>query len=654
MLSIPEIVDILEKNPSPNKGSLSKAVVHERRVRLHSATTVNQKDSSSALTDLLKDVEKLLPADKFHSFKTLLRYPLPTVDLTDRIYTALEKVFDGRNPVFNYEFSSEDDASDWETYRTQELKHTDLWKNEGFEHMKSAINSVMIVDLDIEQNASRPSPYMYFLGINSVIDLEFVKGQRDKFDWIIFKQPNKKVAVFCDKYYRVFKLKEGTNQIQHKPIVEFEHNLSYCPARFFWTTAVNIKEPVVKKSPISNWLGRLDMLFFYDVSNEHLNLYGRYPIYSVFASSCDFENKETGAYCNNGHLMTRESEYLMSGGKLVACQACERKRLDGAGSVIEIEPPSMNNDQTDLRNPVQLTEAPVASLEYNNLDLQRRKDEIYSGVTGYHGLSINNKAVNEKQVIAIFESLEAALRNPQQNFEKAIQWVDQTICILRYGNTLKSASISLGTEHYILTPSQVMILYKEVKESSSTLTTLDFLEDRYFETEFKNNPEEILRNRILSSIDQFRHLTYIEVSEMYKNQSITFEDYFVKVNFSSLINRFERENLSVVEFGQNVEFENKIKTIQDSLKVYASEFKPELINDDNQTLEKRLINYALGVRSGGVTPQTEDEVYFRQQLQISEMSPEAIEAWEKDKGIRRPVTLKSQAALEEESSAATE
>lgn len=576
MLTVPQIVDILQKNPSPNKRMIPKAISHEKRVRLHSATTLNQTDATSALTELLNDIEKILPSDKFQSFKILLKYPIPTVDLTDRIYSALEKLFDGRNPVFDYEFTSEEDASDWEYYRTKVLNQLELFRKEGFERMKTAINSIMIVDLDLEQVSSRPNPYMYFLNLSELIDLDFVKNQPDKIDWIIFKQPDKKVAVFCDEYYRVFNTKQGNvYDIDPRPVIEVQHDIKYCPARFFWSTAINVNDLIVKKSPLSNQLGRLDMLFFYDVSNEHLNLYGRYPIYSVYASGCKFTNPKTGHYCYKGHLKTRTNEYLFQQNKLVACPACEKKRLDGAGSVIEIDPPSRKNDHVDLSDPVKITGADVKTLEYNNEDLRRRENKIYNGVTGFHGLSINDKAINEKQVIAIFESLETALRNPQQNFEAAIKWADETICKLRYGSSFVSASISLGTEHYLLTPSQIMSLYKEAKDSSLSVSILDFLEDRYFETEFRNNPEQIIRHKILANIDLFRHLTLKEVQELRSNQAITFEAYYIKANFSSLIAQFERENVSVVEFGKMVSFEKKIQAIREALNVYALEYIPK-------------------------------------------------------------------------------
>lgn len=49
--------------------------------------------------------------------------------------------------------------------------------------------------------------------------------------------------------------------------------------------------------------------------------------------------------------------------------------------------------------------------------------------------------------------------------------------------------------------------------------------------------------------------------------------------------------------------------------------------------------YGVGVRAGAITPQTDDENHFRQKLNLPSMSPSAVDAWQKDKGVRRPITL---------------
>lgn len=107
-----------------------------------------------------------------------------------------------------------------------------------------------------------------------------------------------KIGVFDEESYRVFEKVNG--EITREPIVENLHDLEFCPVRFFWSSGMSEKFPIVKKSPISSFLGRLDMLLFYEIANEHLNLFARFPIYSAFEEDCEYEIKETGYYCNKG------------------------------------------------------------------------------------------------------------------------------------------------------------------------------------------------------------------------------------------------------------------------------------------------------------------------------------------------------------------
>lgn len=560
------------KEAARTREVISLSADQENRLKLHCETSLSQSEASRAVTGFFDRVKKLLPADKYGMFLSLFYFPVATVSLTEKIFTSLGKLFDGRNPVNKYTFSDERDAEDWQTYQTKVLKHPQVWATKGFEEMKSSINSVVVVDLPRNQeSADRPAPYWYFLKISDVICFSCPSGE--VFEWIIFKQGEDEIAVFDDTSFRVFRTTKDAGGIEPDPLVDSPHALGYCPARFFWTTPVSNARPTVKKSPVSNYLGKLDLLLFFDISNEHLNLYGRYPIYSSFAQDCDYSDQGTGNYCESGFLKNQEGYYITSGSGLQACPMCSTNRLDGPGSYIVINPPSKANEGADLRNPVQITTIDRESLDYNNEDIDRRKLEIFASVTGFQGMPINDQAVNEKQVIAIFESLEAALKSPQANFEQIIRWTEETVCRLRYGSSFVSASVSLGTEHYILTPAELLALYKQARESSFGVATLDLLEDRYYETEFRNNPDQFRRQRILVNLDPFRHKTTDEVQKMFEAKAVSFEDYMIKANFSSLILRFERENAKVTEFGNASNFDAKIKEIYAALKVYVNEMR---------------------------------------------------------------------------------
>jgi hypothetical protein len=158
-------------------------------------------------------------------------------------------------------------------------------------------------------------------------------------------------------------------------------------------------------------------------------------------------------------------------------------------------------------------------------------------------------------------------------------WADSTIARLRYETGFTGASISLGTEHYILTAKELMDLYQAARSANMSATILDSLEDKYYATEYRNNPEKLARQRILNHVDPLRHRTVSEVTAMYTQNQIRYEDYITKVNFSSFIMRFERENAVVTEFGQELTFYTKVERIKAELARYAAEMKPEAVPD---------------------------------------------------------------------------
>ncbi len=572
-LSVDDIKDILkgEGIAPKNQMMIQRAIQHEERVRFHSEMSLSKEGVSEAYKTFIKLVSKLLPKDKLEMFKTLFQFPVATVPLMDEVYTYLRKVFDGRNPVTTYDFLNKDFELDWMDFRETNLSER-FWEDKGYEMMKSGINSLVMVDLPTEQEGERPEPYTYFVPLKNVVALQDIDGV--EIEWVLFNLEDGKLGVFDDTSYRVFKLKEGYQKdIEVVPEVENLHDLGYCPSRFFWTSGINNMMPMVKKSPLSTYLGKLDMLLFYEIANEHLNLFARFPIYSAFAEDCEYEVRETGYHCVGGSLMDRNGAYILDGQDPKECPSCSKKKFNGPGAYVTIEPPSRLNEGADLRNPVQITSIPKDSLDYNNEDIADRRAKISNAITGFQGMSINNKAVNEKQVTAIFESLEAALKMPQKNFEKVIKWVESTACRLRYGkDVFQGMNLSLGTEHYIMSSNQLLELYLSHKEQGAPFGVLDMWEDRYYESEYRNDPLRMERYEIEKNLDPLRHIDNDDALIMCEGSKIDRVTYLTKVNLSSFVLRFERENgISIIDFGANVDLGKKIESIKAAFEVYANE-----------------------------------------------------------------------------------
>lgn len=565
------VEEIRRKLTENSKASvISKAKSHQDRIRFHVQTSLSI-TQTTPYANFINFAKSLLPDDKYRTFLSLLQWPLKTNEITSTIFDRLSRIFDGRNAVANYQFNDAGDRDDWEYYRQEILREPAVWQTEAWEYFKTEINSILVVDVPETQTDERPSPYFYFLPIDQVITFE-TDAKALNMTLLVFRQGKDKVAVIDDRFYRLFEFSENTLGAL---LSEKEHDLGYCPARFFWNEPISLSEPAVKKHPLTKVLSSLDWYLFFHTSKKHLDLYGSYPIYSGFEQECDYENSITGEHCDGGFLKDKHDKWLTnSSGDLVACPLCGSKRLSGPGSFVEVPVPGDN--QPDLRNPVTITSIDRNSLEYNVSEEDRLRDNIIATAVGVDPEIVYTQAVNEKQVDANFESTTDILSRIKKGFEEAQRFVDETVCRLRYGSdSFLQAQINLGTDFYTLSVSALREKYRNAKEAGSSEAELDALLQQIIETEYRHNPIQLQRMLILADLEPYRHMSRNEAVNFYDKKLIDTEDLRVKLSFASLIRRFERENTNIIEFGANIPYERKIRTINQKIREYVNEIKQD-------------------------------------------------------------------------------
>lgn len=553
------------------KSVIDKAINHQLRLRFHSETYLDEYVAGSAVTLFLNWVKTLIPRDKYNIFLSLFQYPTSNIELTEKIFKELERIFDSRNSVFSYQFNNIKWKDDWEYYRQEILKEPTIWKETGWNKMKTAINSLLVIDLPEEQTDSLPSPYFYWLDIENVIDFETC--HKGKIEWIIFKQGKDEYVVIDEVNWIKFKY----DNVNITDYIEIPHGLGYCPATFFWNDDINSKDKDIKKSPLSTQLSNLDWLLFFSISNKHLNLYAPYPIIVTTESECDYFrdifNEETGETfheeCNKGYLKDINGNYIITNGGVTPCPICSAHSLAGVGSVIT--KPVPEGDVKELSKPIEIVTIPRESLDYNNETEESLKDKIYSAVTGIGGSVLESQAVNEKQVSSTFETKTNILISLKTNFEKAQKFVDDTICRLRYGDSFISSNINYGTSFYVFTITDLQNQYKEAKANGADNARLDTIYEQIIELENKNNPTQLQRMLILKQLEPYRHYSIEELKELEDKipNTVDKELLNIKLNFSSYVDRFERENTNIMEFGTTIPFNKKIDIILNQFKQYG-------------------------------------------------------------------------------------
>lgn len=575
-LELNQIKQILQK---PTKRQIiQKAVNMQRRLRFHTETNIAVSDINQPTTIFLDWVKHLLPKDKFNIFLQLFKFPLPTPAVVEDVYRELERVFYSRNSSSSYQFTDSELAEDWALYRKSNLNEPEVWKTTAWKRMQVSPNSILVVDLPQVQTSLRPEPYFYWLEIDAVIDYQTFRLDENQFEWLIFKQPEHRIAVFDDTSIRVYQLNEK-NEIQSL-ISEAKHDLGYCPARFFWSTQLNEKNKDLKKNPITKELSNLDWYLFFSISKQHLDLYAPYPIYSAYEADCNFENNENGDYCDGGFLRNAKGEYkILNDGTVEKCPCCSEKRIAGPGSFLEVPIPNQSEGVADMRSPVQITTIDKDSLDYNVNECARLKNEIVISVVGSGGTVSEKEAINETQVTANFESKTSVLNALKTNFELAQKFVEDTVCKLRYGGAFISSSVNWGTEFYVFTVTELYSKYKQAKENGASNSELDAISQQILEVEYRNNPLILQRMLILKQLEPYPHKTLDEVLKLYEKELLNENSVKLKINFSTLVEKFERENINIIEFASNKALREKIDIITNKLLEYVTE------NDTTGTAE---------------------------------------------------------------------
>lgn len=567
-LELNQIKQILQK--PTKRQTIQKAVNMQRRLRFHTETNIAVSDINQPTTIFLDWVKHLLPKDKFNIFLQLFKFPLPTPAVVEDVYRELERVFYSRNSSSSYQFTDSELAEDWSQYKKNNLNEPEVWKTTGWKRMQVSPNSILVVDLPQVQTSLRPEPYFYWLEIDAVIDYQTFRLDENQFEWLIFKQPEHRIAVFDDTSIRVYQLNEK-NEIQSL-ISEAKHDLGYCPARFFWSTQLNEKNKDLKKNPITKELSNLDWYLFFSISKQHLDLYAPYPIYSAYEADCNFENNETGDYCDGGFLRNAKGEYkILNDGTVEKCPCCSEKRIAGPGSFLEVPIPNQSEGVADMRNPVQITTIDKDSLDYNVNECARLKNEIVISVVGSGGTVSEKEAINETQVTANFESKTSVLNALKTNFELAQKFVEDTVCKLRYGGAFISSSVNWGTEFYVFTVTELYSKYKQAKENGASNSELDAISQQILEVEYRNNPLVLQRMLILKQLEPYPHKTLDEVLKLYEKELLNENLVKLKINFSTLVEKFERENINIIEFASNKPMREKIDIINKKLLEYVTE-----------------------------------------------------------------------------------
>ena len=562
MLSREEIQNLLS-NRGNVKDIIAEAKDNEDRLALHTQVALTS-SNVRGLDNYFKYVDGIMQsAEKSYLLKRHIRFPVETNATSGKIFRDLSSIFNGCDPVREYRFKDEkynvDRAEYWEQRGLNQF-----WQDECYKQYQTAYNSLMVVDLPQKQLGSRPEPYIWFLSIGSVLNYKMEGG---KFAYVIFVYDENKIGVYDKDTYQVWNVKEGTYDLTTLES-NSRHSLKEAPLYFIAPPEVSSKETIKRCSILSEHMSSLDFYLTYAVSKKASDLQDAWPITWSYQEDCDWNNDNFE--CNGGFMYhIDQDQYIMDGDRLKPCPKCGTTKI---GPAIHVKMPIPNGDDApDLAPPVGRVSAEVDNLRYLTEEVKRREQDIISRVTGKEELKYDKQALNEKQVESMYESQETVLNQFQRSFEKAQRWAERMICLLRYPDQFIGLNIHYGTEHYIVTAQKALKDYTDAKNSQQDHSVLDILHDKYLQSKYRNDKQGLIRQQIIVSIDPCRHLSTEEVKDLLDRGQISNTDYYLKVNMSSSIRRFEIENGSIEKYKSDADITlaKKIEEIKAEMAKYV-------------------------------------------------------------------------------------
>ena len=527
-----------------SRPEIQRGIHHQDRLKFHSETVILKSDLGRAYREFTDWVGRqepaILPKDKFSRFLQLLKTPIPTVELTEQIYSRLAKVFFSQDPFFNYEFTSPELSADWEDYRDKLF-----WQTSGLEAMKTAIDAVWVANIPI-QTTSRPEPGNKLINIDRVVDI--VNDADLNCIYVIYKE-GEHFVVYDDERIAIF------DKINIKPVFEIFHELGYTPARQFWSEKLESENLINKQSPVTKELSDLDWLLFHMTARKHMNLANSYQKEFYYEFDDDFKDPKRTEDKDAGPLEKKPLGHQMS----------------GPGTIGTVPMPKGPDEFDGLKNPGVLLSPDVKTLKWHVDEENSLSTKIFRSVVGVDQNVLNDSAKNEKQIDSTFETQLSVLFRVKTNFEIINKFADSTLATIRYGDAFIGCEIDYGTKYFLKDVTTLHGDFKIAKEAGASEVILDDIYQKIVNTNYRSDNRSLARAQIIRELDPLPDRTDKEVINIFDKGGIDKINFVIKTNLLKFVQRFERSNGGLVEFGSAIDFDTKINEILNKFKQYADE-----------------------------------------------------------------------------------
>lgn len=556
------------KNPV-NKRQIDSVKKLESRLRVFTEDYDFDELVSEPYWTELKSKLQARSAKKADRVLQFARYPLPVVQITDSILSDFYKVYDGKNKHFK--INSDRDISllnEWIIEKNIEL-FVERTTKQAFKDSPCLFAVIDINDKGV--------PYLVEVDSSRLIDAAF-KG-KNKLEYITFwhsfteeyGKEVKRVAVYDEEYYRVFKLSETEGLVLEREVV---HGLNEVPARPVISSVTNKKNLFKRRSAFSKSLSKLEDWTYFDIYRNFNDHFAPFPVTESPKKKCPDSRCENG-YIQN--VIDNPSDPANAKVEITRCKICEGHDgeliLPGTNIGIKVNPDPTKNDGSGI---FKMIFPDTDKLKYVPEKLDDLELEIRYKTVGLNHLSSQSEAMNEMQVKGSYSSMENILVRNKRELDQLYIWIVKTTAKLFYKDIDIHVDANFGTEYYLVDEATLQDRIKTAKEAGLPTEEIVSLYKQLIQTKYAGNPSKIERNLTLLELEQYPVLSLKECIEL-KNEGVL-DDFELsyKANFFELIKKFERENIDITLFGSNLKNqEDRVKSIKEAL----FDYNKELIED---------------------------------------------------------------------------
>ena len=415
------------------------------------------------------------------------------------------------------------------------------------------------------------NPYLIFIANNDVYDF-LLSG--DKVEYLIIKLDDKKKVFRVIDDSRDIILNYENDKVTSKN--EVKNEIGYVPAIKISSLNEKLLSSQVKTSPIHHIIPALDRYFSSDADLRMQFIKHAYPKLAIVTRECKICHGTGDTFDNDTK---------------VKCNSC-----DGTGKEIPISRDGVigipqylaTGDSPYPGSPASYINPEVESLKLCIEDLDRqRKDILYAG-TGDKGLisdqirdetatatMASSRSLEDRisEIIGMVESFEMFIKKAIKDLHKDFTNIKDYSITVRYGRRLT-----------IKGEGELLDEIKNSKLANMPSSYIFALQKDLIHSKYKNNADELERQLILADVEPFCGYSFDEIMKFGSN--VDQNDMKLKINFDSLVDQFEAENI-IQEFKKDSPYKQRIKLIKEKLLSYAILQGREPIDplDDGETLE---------------------------------------------------------------------